>query len=126
MKGGKGTGSRDPAGRFVSLADPVSGAAYRLGTLKDSDEGGAGGSCFLGGSTGLPGGILRSHSQEGEQRLMNCKNMYLLIYGEVLPMLQRSAGALAATRRLFPLVEGDEIYAELAQVLSMRAGTGRG
>ena len=46
---------------------------------------------------------------------------YLLIHGEVLPMLQESAGALAATRGLLPLAKGVKVYVELAQALNIWA-----
>ena len=91
-KGGKGTGSRHHAGRLASSAKFASGAARKLGTLKVSNGGGAGGSCFLGDSGGLPGGILRSHSQKGEQWLRNCEN-------EVLTHPWRSTSCASMVRR---------------------------
>ena len=91
-KGGKGTGSRHHAGRLTSPAELTSGATRRLGMLKASDGGEAGGSCFLGDSAGLAGGILKSHSQEREQRLRNCKN-------EVLTHLWRSTSYASTVGR---------------------------
>ena len=76
-KGGKGMGSRHLAGRLASPADPAPGVACRLGTLKASDEGKARRRCFSGDSAGLAGGILKSHSQEGKQRLGNYKDKVL-------------------------------------------------
>ena len=51
---------------------------------------------------------------------------HLLLYGEVLLMLQRSEGAPTATRKLLPLTEGGEIHAEPTQALNMRTSTWRG
>lgn len=47
---------------------------------------------------------------------------YLLIYGEVLPVLQWLKGAPTATRRLLPLTEGGEVHAEPTQALNMWTG----
>lgn len=91
-KGGKGTSSRHPTGRLTSPAKPASVAAHNLGTLKASDEGEAGGSCFLGDSAGLAGGIMKSYSQEREQRSRNCKD-------EVLTHLWRSTSYASAAGR---------------------------
>ena len=76
-KGGKGMGSRHLAGRLASPADPAPGAACKLGTLKASDEGEAGGGCFSGDSAGLAGVALKSHNQERKQRLGNHKDKVL-------------------------------------------------
>ena len=51
---------------------------------------------------------------------------YLLIYGEVLPMLERSEGASTSTRRLLPLAEGGEVHTEPTQALNMRTSAWRG
>ena len=76
-KGGKGTGSRHLAGRLAFPANPAPGAACRLGALKASNEGKAIGGCFSGDSAGLAGGILKTHNQEGKQRLGNYKDKVL-------------------------------------------------
>lgn len=76
-KGGKGTGSRHPAGQLTSPAELASGATRKLRTLKASNGGEAGGSYFLGDSAGLAGGILKGRNQEGDQRLRNYKKEVL-------------------------------------------------
>ena len=51
---------------------------------------------------------------------------YLLVYGEVLLMLQRLEGMTTATRGLFALVECGEVHAEPTQALDVRTSAWRG
>ena len=50
---------------------------------------------------------------------------YFLVYGKVLPMLQRSEGTTTTTRRLLSLAECDEVHTELTQALDVRTSARR-